>query len=119
MKNFPKDPDRDYSISNAEIEIIQTLYNQDCYGHETQKKFYKLITSADIYFDDIKLAIFIDGEQIHRDKEFEDQDKRDFVRSRGCIVREYSYHYPLSVKRKQEIVASIKDDVVGLRKMKR
>ena len=119
-KNFPKDPDRDYSISNAEIDIRNELWRQECYGYEIQKKFYKLITSADIYFADINLAIFIDGEQVHRNKEFEDKDNRDLVEKLyGCTIRPYSYKAPITKKRLREIVASIKDDVIGLRKMQK
>ena len=119
MKNFPKDPDRDYSISNAEEDIMWTLSGYDLGIIETQKKFYKLITVADFYFPDVNLAIFIDGEQIHQNKELQDSSKRDFVRSQGCTVREISYKSPLTKKRLAEIVYQIVDDVTGLRKMRR
>ena len=118
MKNFPKQPDRDYSISNAEIAIRIALTNKGLQPY-IQQPFYKLITIADFYFPDVNLAIFIDGEQIHQNKELQDSSKRDFVRSQGCTVREISYKYPLTKKRLAEIVYQIVDDVTGLRKMRR
>lgn len=118
MKNFPKDPTRDYSTSNAENEIRDELAIKG-YMPETQHRFYKLVTSADFWYPNIRLAIFLDGEQVHKDKEFEDMDKRDFVRSRGCTVRVFSYHAPMSQKRKKEIIAKIIDDYEGLRKMRK
>ena len=118
MSNFPKQPDRDYSISNAELEIRQKLWDKDIWGADYNRPFYKLITSADIYFSDINLAIFIDGEQVHRDKEFEDKDKRDLVaKLHGCTIRSHSYKAPITKKRLAEIVEAIVDDVVGLRRM--
>jgi len=117
---FPKDPDRDYSVSNAEIKIRKALYNKDCYGADYNKPFYKLITSADFYFSDINLAIFVDGEQVHKDKEFSDKDKRDLVaKLHGCTIRSYSYKDPITKKRLAEIVDLIVDDVEGLRKMQK
>jgi len=115
--NFPKDPDRDYSVSNAEMKIRQALYDNDCYGAEYNYNFYKLITSADLYFPDIKLAVFIDGEQVHRNKEFSDMDKRDLVKKLyGTTNRVYSYKAPITKKRLAEIVDTIVDDCKGLRK---
>ena len=114
---FPRDPDRDYSISNAEIKIRRALWDRKCWGADYNKPFYKLITSADFYFSDINLAIFIDGEQIHRNKEFEDKDKRDRVaKLYGCTVRAYSYKAPITKKRLAEIVDLIVDDAEGFRK---
>ena len=118
MKNFPKDPDRDYSLSNAEIAISSELWKREIYGVESQKKFWKLITVADFYIADVNLAVFIDGEQVHQNKELQDSSKRDFVRSQGCTVRVYTYKAPLTKKRLTEIVDQIVDDVIGLRKMR-
>jgi len=119
MKNFPRQPDRDYSISNAELAIRTGLWDKDIYGADYNYPFYKLVTSADFYFEDVKLAIFIDGEQVHRNKEFEDEEKRALIKGSpyGCIVRSYSYKAPITKKRLKEIVDAIVDDVTGLRRM--
>ena len=110
-------PDRDQSVSNAEMKIRDALWNREVYGVTTQHKFYKLITSADFYFSDINLAVFIDGEQVHKDKEFADQYKRDLVaKLYGCKIRVCSYKYPITKKRLSEIVDLIADDVEGYRK---
>ena len=114
--NFPKDPTRDYSISNAEIDI-QIALNTKGYGPYTQFPFTKTVTVADFFFPNEKLAVFIDGEHVHRNKELEDEDKRDFVRRQGCTVRSYSYKSPITKKRLKEIVDAIIDDVTGLRRM--
>jgi len=119
LKNFPKDPTIDYSISNAEIEIQKELYNKGLESFYCQKQFYKLVTVADFYFPDVNLAVFIDGEQVHQNKEIQDSSKRDFVRSQGCTVREISYKAPLTKKRLAQIVDQIVDDVIGLRRMRR
>ena len=116
MKSFPRQPDRDYSISNAEMDIRIALTNKGLQPY-IQQPFYKLITVADFYFPDVNLAVFIDGEQIHQNKELQDSSKRDFVRSQGCTVRVYTYKSPLTKKRLAEIVSQIVDDVTGLRKM--
>lgn len=103
-------------VSNAELKIQASLNNRGFFPG-TQKEFKKLITSADFVFEDIRLAIFIDGEQVHRDHEESDADKRDFVRKQGYKVRSFSYKAPITKTRLKEIVETIIDDVKGYRRL--
>ena len=97
-KNFPKDPDRDYSISNAEISIATALWDKEVYGLQQQKMFYQLITTADFYFSDINLAIFIDGEQVHKDKALEDMVMDDDDSTIKYRLNEYDGAFLISTK---------------------
>jgi len=114
------DPAKDYTISAAEIDIQIALHKKGENSFHCQKTFYKLITVADFYFADVNLAVFIDGEQVHKNKELEDEDKRVMIKGSPyrCIVRSYGYKAPITKARLTEIVDAIIDDVVGLRKLK-
>ena len=59
--------DRNLAISVAECRIACKLVEMGITCYERQKPFSKLITTADFYFPDVNLAVFIDGEQIFRD----------------------------------------------------
>ena len=118
MKNFPRDPDRDYSISNMEMRI-QARLNKAGYYPLTQYEFCLQKKSVDGYFPSENFVYEIDGDVIHRNRELKDKDLRDRVKVvSGCDLREYSYKYPGSIKREKEITAEIIDNIIGLRKMR-
>ena len=110
--SFPKDPTRDYSVSNAEMDI-QAALNKHGLFPDTQHPFYKLITKADFYFPQVNMAVFIDGEQIHAKREFKDEEIDYQLRNRGVFVRRHTYKAPITQKRLKEIVAHIIDDLEG------
>ena len=114
------DPAQDYSVSNAEIKICNKLkHDERCLSMLTQKEFCLLSTKPDFYFPDVNLAVYIDGEQIHRKREAKDLELRELLKKRyGCTVRSFSYRAPITKKRLAEIVSEIRDDVLGLRRMR-
>ena len=112
------DPTKDYTVSNAEIRLAREFHKKYVRGWESQKRFCLLQTVPDFYFSDVNLAIFLDGEQIHRNHEERDLELRDLLKKRyGCTVRSYSYKAPITKKRLAEIVEAITDDVLGLRRL--
>ena len=111
------DPAKDYTISNAEIKLHSALNKNNLFPFP-QKQFCLLQTVPDFYFSDVNLAVFLDGEQIHRNQEERDLELRDLLKKRyGCTVRSYSYKAPITKKRLAEIVEAITDDVLGLRRL--
>ena len=118
MKNFPKDPDRDYSISNIELRIQERLQNKGFYL-ETQHNFVLQNKNVDFYDYQTNFVAEIDGEQVHANREQKDLELRSLIKKRyGCTLREYSYHAPPTKTRADEITAEIIDNIVGLRKMR-
>jgi very-short-patch-repair endonuclease len=114
------DPNTDYSVSAAEISLACKLAEANCLRFETQKQFCLQSTKPDFYFADVNLAVYLDGEQVHRNREQKDQELRDKLEERyGCTVRSYSYRAPITKARLQEICDKIVDDVTGLRRMRR
>ena len=116
MRNFPKDPCRDYSVSNAEMTIWADL-NQAGEYPENNKEFCLQSKKVDFYFADINYVVELDGEQVHRNRKAKDEELTDLLKKRhGCKVRRISYKAPLSKKERKEIVALILDDLKGYRR---
>ena len=109
----------DITQSAAEISLYTRLLEKGFSRIETQKPFCLQQTTPDFYFSDVNLAVYLDGEQVHMNKEQKDTELRRLLTKRyGCIVRSYSYHAPITKARLQEICDCIVDDVTGLRRMK-
>jgi len=105
-------------VSAAET-LIQYHLNSEGFYPITQKPFCLKHTIPDLFFPNINLAVYIDGEQVHRNKEQKDEELRRLLSKRhGCTVRSYSYKSPITKKRLQEIIAQIINDVDGLRRIK-
>ena len=116
--NFPKDPDRDYSISNMEM-MIQARLNKAGYFLDTQHTFILQCKNVDFFDVNTNFVAEIDGEQIHANRTQKDNELRNRIRELyGCTLREYSYHAPPTKTRADEITAEIIDNIVGLRKMR-
>ena len=103
-------------VSAAEIAIHQRLNRKGLFPM-TQKPFCLQQTIPDFFFPGVNLAIYIDGEQVHRNKEEKDQELRRLLNKRyGCKIRSYRYKAPITKAKLQKIVATIIDDVEGFRK---
>jgi len=113
------DPAQDISVSHAEIKIWSKLSHDETIPDIlTQKEFCLLSTKPDFYFPTVNLAVYIDGEQVHKNREEKDEELRRLLAKRhSCTVRSYSYKAPITEKRLSEIVDAIRDDVLGLRRM--
>jgi len=86
----------------------------------TQQEFCLQSTTPDFFFPNVNLAVYLDGEQVHKNRELKDKELSNKLKRRwGCTVRRMVYHAPLTKARKAEIVAQILDDHEGLRRMKR
>lgn len=113
------DPQTDLSVSAAELALACRLAEQDCLRFETQKSFCLVQTKPDFYFSDVNLAVYLDGEQIHANRELKDTKIRELLKKRyGCTVRVYTYKAPITKARLHEICEQIVDDVTGLRRMR-
>ena len=118
MKNFPKDPTRDYSVSNMEM-MIQARLTIAGFYLETQHEFILQRKKVDFFDSHTNFVAEIDGEQIHANRTEKDLELRNRIRKLyGCTLREYSYHAPPTKTRADEITAEIIDNIVGLRKMR-
>ena len=108
---------RSTSVSNAEIKVASALWNNDCFGMETQKPFCLLSTKPDFYFSDINYAVYLDGEQVHRNREEKDLELRRLLKKRyGCKIRVITYKAPITKAKLKEVTALILDDVLGYRR---
>ena len=117
MKNFPRQPDRDYSISNAEIRLRDMLTSSG-YQPQTDKRFCLQETWPDFYYYGVNLAIYLDGPpHLKQHRELKDIELRDKLkRIHSCTVREYPYKKN-TLKEIVPIHDSIINNIVGLRKM--
>ena len=112
--------DHDITQSAAEIALYIRLLENGLSRMETQKPFHLLTTKPDFYFSDVNLAVYLDGEQIHKNRTEKDTRLRELLKKRyGCIVRSYSYKAPITKARLQEICDMIMDDYTGLRRLQR
>jgi len=112
-------PDRDYTQSAAELSLACKLAEAGCMRFETQKQFCLQHTTPDFYFSDVNLAVYLDGEQVHKNQETKDTELRRLLNKRyGCTIRAVTYKAPITKKRLQEITDQIIDDVTGLMRMK-
>jgi len=103
-------------VSAAETAILQRLNSEGVFPL-TQKPFCLRHTTPDLFFPDINLAIYIDGEQVHLNKEERDMELRRLLKKRhGCKVRSYTYKAPITKAKLEEIVGSILDNVKGYRR---
>jgi len=106
------------SVSNAELQIAEALGENEEYSWISQKPFCLLFTMPDFYFADINLAVYIDGEQVHKHEKKDEELRRLLTKRHGCKILVYRYHAPLTKTRKAEIVADILDNVKGYRRNK-
>jgi len=107
---------RSSRVSKAEIEIMQELQKHSLH-FMTQQEFCLQSTTPDFFFPDVNMAVYLDGEQVHRNKEERDMELRRLLKKRhGCKVRSYTYKAPITKAKLEEIVGSIIDNVKGYRR---
>ena len=118
MKNFPKDPTHDYSISNAEIRLRTMLANSG-YPPQTDIHFCVQETVPDFYYSNVNFAIYLDGPpHLKQRRELKDIELRDKLeRIHSCVVRGYPYKKN-TLKEIVPIHDNIIDNIIGLRKMR-
>lgn len=108
---------RSSPVSNAEHKIVAELLQRGERMLLTQQEFCLLSTKPDIFFPDINLAVYIDGDVVHLDRQDKDAELRRLLKKRyGCKIRVLSYKAPLTKARQKEIVDTIIDDCIGYRR---
>ena len=76
-----------------DMEIPKRLYKMGIRNFEIQKPIVVYTTIADLYFPEQKLAVYFDGEEVHKSKHRTEMDQmlRDALRKRGYRVLELRY----------------------------
>lgn len=102
-------------VSNAERALTAELGKRGyTLGRQfrTQEQF--LLTSADFYFPEQRVAVFLDGPH-HLKPKFEKRDElhSQVLGSRGISVLRFSYKPPLSKSQLREIADAIQECVIG------
>ena len=94
--------------SRMEFEVLEDLNRAGLFP-EMDKKFCVLSTEPDFYFADKNLAIYIDGEQVHRRREERDDYLRQLLAKRhGVTVLTFPYK-SRSKRERIKIVEQIKE----------
>jgi len=103
-------------VSAAETAILQRLNSESVFPM-TQKPFCLQSTTPDFFFPNINLAVYIDGDVVHRNREEKDVELRRLLKKRhGCKILSYTYKAPITKARLAEIVANIVDNIKGYRR---
>ena len=94
--------------SRIETDILEEL-NLSGLFPETDKHFCVLSTTPDFYFADKNLAVYVDGEQVHRNRQERDDNLRQLLTKRhGVTVLTFPYKRR-SKRVRQKIVEQIKE----------
>ena len=94
--------------SRIEMDILEQLNHAGLFP-ETDKHFCVLSTTPDFYFADKRLAVYVDGEQVHRNREERDDYLRQLLAKRhGVTVLTFPYKRR-SKKAMRKIVEQIKE----------
>lgn len=92
--------------SRMEEDVFDAL-NREGFFPETDKHFCLLSTIPDFYFADKRLAVYLDGEAVHKNREERDSELRRLLTKRhGLQVLTIPYKRRTK-KRRKEIVAEI------------
>jgi very-short-patch-repair endonuclease len=98
------------AVSNAERELFISLSKANLtQGLTTQEVIVLRATKPDFLWKLKRLAVFLDGEQVHRGKEEKDEEIKSMLEMQGWKVLRFSYKPPLSLKQKMGIVADIRE----------
>lgn len=92
------------SVSNAELKV-QDMLNLVGFYSESQRTFCLLHTKPDFYFHDVNLAVYLDGEQVHKHSERDEELRRLLKKRHGCKILAYSYKAPLTM---EDIIDNVK-----------
>ena len=81
------------SISRMDMEIPKRLHKMGIRNFEMQKSIPVYTTIADLYFPKQKLAVYFDGEDVHKSRHRIERDQmlRDALKQRGYRVLELRY----------------------------
>lgn len=95
-------------VSNAEITIFEGLSRRQLTsGLRTQQDIILKKTKPDFSWFEKRKAVYIDGEQVHQQKQEYDEEIQTLLERHGWDVLRISYHAPLSEKRLEEILDEI------------
>ena len=96
------------SVSNAEIEIFKGLSQRGLtLGMVTQKPIILKATIPDFMWAEKRKVVYLDGEQVHRDKQEWDEEVQVKLENYGWQVLRVSYYAPLTKERTCEILNQI------------
>lgn len=99
-------------VSKAEIEVFKALSMAGLTsGMVTQKTIILKATIPDFQWTEKRKAVYLDGEQVHRKKQEQDEEITDLLEARGWNVLRITYTAPLSKQKLVEVVAEIKEFV--------
>lgn len=105
------------TVSRAELQIFYELQRLGLTeAMVTQKPIRDLrqpepsrYTIPDFFFIEAKLCVYIDGTQVHRNREEKDAEQAEWLKDLGYRVKRFEYIPPLSHDRKMEIVNEIRE----------
>ena len=101
-------------VSKAEIEVFKALSAAGLTGGMvTQKTIVLKLTVPDFCWLNKRKAVYLDGSQVHSGDKQQERDEEicELLEAKGWDVLRIPYDPPLSEKKLQKIVASIKDFV--------
>lgn len=99
-------------VSKGEIEVLKRLSAEGLSaGLVTQKPIILKATIPDFCYPDRKLAIYLDGVQVHNKKHVEARDEEidNLLECLGWTVHRIRYEAPLTQQRLKEIMAELRD----------
>jgi len=107
-------------VANAEVLLAVELNRRGIYSFITQYHFMFIPqidgvcgTVIDLYFLHRGLAVYLDGEAVHKGLIQEQRDLliNQALRRRGIRVRRFRYHAPITKKRLMEIADEIEKEL--------
>jgi very-short-patch-repair endonuclease len=102
------------TVSKAELQIFQALSALNLtYGMVTQQPIHLKTTIPDYLWPEKHIAIYLDGDQVHKEGDEWDQEVETLLEKRGWQVLRIRYHAPLTQSAKVEITRQIAEFIGG------
>lgn len=104
------------SVSDAEIRLRKKLTEKQLTkGLKTDSMVVLRFTVPDFQWNFKKLAVYLDGEQVHKGKKLERDEEIDFMLERlGWTVLRFRYKAPISEQKLEEITSKIEEQLACL-----
>lgn len=98
------------TVSRAEEQVFQELSRQHLTGAMvTQKPIVLRQTIPDFFWIEKRKCVYLDGAEIHRNKQELDEEIVDMLERKGFQVLRISYKPPMSHERLLQVVAEIRE----------
>jgi len=100
------------SVSKAEIQVFQELSKRGLTkGMVTQQPVVLKLTIPDFMWNEKRKVVYLDGQQVHQQKQEYDEEIKNLLEIRGWSVLRITYNPPLTEAELEKVTNQIQDFV--------